>query len=223
MLSFTQTFLHIDNVNANSLIYVFDMIGIIACSVSGTLLAQHKRFDMFGCILVSMVTAIGGGTVRDVILDRNPIFWMVDMNYLLVISLTSVLFQMFIHPQSRHVDKLLKLFDTIGLSAFTLIGIKVATSMGTNIPVALMMGVITIVVGGIIRDMICNEIPLVLQHEVYITASLLGGGLYFLLMNMGVAVWLCEMLTMLSIFTLRLLAIRYHWRFPDISLIGNTK
>ncbi|BBI67092.1 hypothetical protein PKHYL_12830 [Psychrobacter sp. KH172YL61] len=72
-----------------SLIYFFDMIGIIACSVSGTILAKHKNFDVFGCLLVSIVTAIGGGTVRDVILDRHPLFWMVDMSYLTLITISS--------------------------------------------------------------------------------------------------------------------------------------
>lgn len=202
----------------NSMIFVFDMIGIIACSMSGTILAQHKNFDVFGCILVSMVTAIGGGTVRDVILDRNPMFWMVDMSYLTVITITSLVFQIFFHPQSRHVDKLLKLFDTIGLAAFTLIGIKVAQSMGANIPVSLLLGVITIIVGGIIRDMICNEIPLVLQQEIYITAALLGGSLYFVLQWLGVYVWITEIATMVTIFTIRMLAIIYDWKFPNISL-----
>ncbi len=157
-----------------SLIFVFDMIGIIACSVSGTILAKHKNFDIFGCLLVSIVTAIGGGTVRDVILDRHPLFWMVDMSYLTVITISSLVMQIFFHLNSKRVDKFLKLSDTIGLAAFTLIGIKVAESMGANIPVSLLLGVITIIVGGIIRDMICNEIPLVLQQEIYITAALTG-------------------------------------------------
>lgn len=199
-----------------SLIFLFDMIGIIACSISGTILAQHKRFDVFGCILISMVTALGGGTVRDLVLDRNPMFWMVHMEYLTVITTTSLAFQIFFHPQTRHVDSLLKLFDTIGLAAFTLIGIKVALNMGANIPVAMLFGVITIVVGGIIRDMICNEIPLVLQHEIYITAALIGGCLYFILKEVGMVEWLADITTMLVIFIIRMSAIRYDWRFPDI-------
>ncbi|WP_296245487.1 MULTISPECIES: trimeric intracellular cation channel family protein [unclassified Psychrobacter] len=199
-----------------SLIYLFDMIGIVACSISGTILAKHKNFDVFGCLLVSIVTAIGGGTVRDVILDRHPLFWMVDMSYLTVITLSSMMMQIFFHPNSRRVDKFLKLSDTIGLSAFTLIGIKVADSMGANVPVALLLGVITIIVGGIIRDMICNEIPLVLQQEIYISASLTGGILYFALHNLGVTAWITDISAMATIFTLRMLAIRYDWQFPTI-------
>lgn len=199
-----------------SLIYLFDMIGIVACSISGTILAKHKNFDVFGCLLVSIVTAIGGGTVRDVILDRHPLFWMVDMSYLTLITISSLVMQVFFHPNSRRVDKFLKLSDTIGLSAFTLIGIKVADSMGANVPVALLLGVITIIVGGIIRDMICNEIPLVLQQEIYISASLTGGILYFALHNLGVSAWIAVISAMATIFTLRMLAIRYDWQFPTI-------
>ena len=199
-----------------SLIYLFDMIGIVACSISGTILAKHKNFDVFGCLLVSIVTAIGGGTVRDVILDRHPLFWMVDMSYLTVITISSLVMQIFFHPNSRRVDKFLKLSDTIGLSAFTLIGIKVADSMGANVAVALLLGVITIIVGGIIRDMICNEIPLVLQQEIYISAALTGGILYFALHNFGVTAWIADISAMATIFTLRMLAIRYDWQFPTI-------
>ena len=199
-----------------SLIYLFDMIGIVACSISGTILAKHKNVDVFGCLLVSIVTAIGGGTVRDVILDRHPLFWMVDMSYLTLITISSLVMQIFFHPNSRRVDKFLKLSDTIGLSAFTLIGIKVADSMGANVPVALLLGVITIIVGGIIRDMICNEIPLVLQQEIYISASLTGGILYFALQNLGVSAWIADISAMATIFTLRMLAIRYDWQFPTI-------
>lgn len=202
-----------------SLLFLFDMIGIVACSVSGTILAKHKNFDVFGCLLVSMVTAIGGGTVRDVILDRHPLFWMVDMSYLTVITITSLTMQIFFQTTAHRVDKFLKLSDTIELAAFTLIGIKVATSMGANIPVALLLGVITIIVGGIIRDMICNEIPLVLQQEIYITAALIGGGVFFVLRGLGVTDWITEIATMSTIFTLRMLAIRYDWQFPQIEWV----
>ncbi len=200
-----------------SLLYLFDMIGIIACSISGTILAKHKNFDVFGCLLVSIVTAIGGGTVRDVILDRHPLFWMVDMSYLLVITISSLVTQIFFHTNSKRVSTFLKLSDTIGLSAFTLIGIKVADSMGSTVPVALLLGVVTIIVGGIIRDMICNEIPLVLQQEIYISAALVGGILYFALYNLGVKEWIADISTMSTIFTIRILAIRYDWQFPKIA------
>lgn len=200
----------------NSIIYAFDMVGVVACSVSGTILARSKNFDPMGCILVAMVTAIGGGTVRDVMLGRHPLFWMVDMTYLVVITSTSLLFQAFFNAHER-VDKLLRLSDSIGLAAFSLIGIKVALSYGANPAIAMLMGIVTIIVGGMIRDMICNEIPLVLQKEIYITASMLGAGVFFGLQASGAADWLVDVVTMLVIFSIRMLAMRFDWSLPALN------
>lgn len=200
----------------DSIIYLFDMIGIIACSVSGTILARSKNFDPMGCILVAMVNAIGGGTARDIMLGRHPLFWTVDMNYLIVITITSLIFQGFFKPTER-IDRLLRLSDSIGLAAFTLIGIKVATSYGANPAIATLMGIVTILVGGMIRDMICNEIPLVLRHEIYITASMVGAVVYFALQNSAMNSWFIEILTMVTVFAVRMLAIRYNWSLPPVN------
>ncbi len=203
--------------DTSNIIYLFDMIGIIACSVSGTLLARAKNFDLMGCILVAMVNAIGGGTLRDVLLNRHPIFWMVDMNFLVVITVTSLIFQAFFNETER-VGRWLKLTDAIGLSAFTLIGLKVALSYGANYPVAILMGIATSIVGGMTRDIICNEIPLVLQREIYITASIVGALLYFLLQHLSVIGWLADIMTMLVVFTIRMLAVYFNWHLPSIRL-----
>ena len=202
-----------------SFMFWLEMFGIFACSVSGTILAKYKNFDVFGCILVAMIAAISGPTARDIILNRYPLFWMVNMNYLLIITITSVGFQMFCNPKARHVDGLLKLFDGLALAIFTLIGIQVAQEMGANIPVCILMGVLNILFGGVIRDMLCNEIPLVLQQEVYVTAAIIGGILYFIMQGMGITSWITESFTMLTIFVIRMLAVHYHWRIPDIGLI----
>lgn len=199
-----------------SILYLFDMTGIVACSVSGTILARSKNFDPMGCILVAMVTAIGGGTVRDLMLGRHPLFWMQDMNYLLVITLTSLIFQAFF-VVNEHVDRLLKLTDSIGLAAFTLIGIKVATAYGAHPAIAILLGIVTIIVGGMIRDMICNEIPLVLQREIYITASMVGGAVYFILTYFALNERLVEVITLALIFSIRMLAIRYDWSIPPVN------
>ena len=202
-----------------SFMFWLEMFGIFACSVSGTVIAKHKNFDMFGCILVAMIAAISGPTARDIILNRYPLFWMVNMNYLLIITITSVGFQMFCNPKSSHVDGLLKLFDGMALAIFTLIGIQVAQEMGANIPICILLGVLNILFGGVIRDMLCNEIPLVLQREIYVTAAIIGGILYFVLEGMGVTPWIKEASTMMTIFVIRMLAVRYDWHFPDISLM----
>ncbi len=202
-----------------SFMFWLEMFGIFACSVSGTILAKFKNFDVFGCILVAMIAAISGPTARDIILDRYPLFWMVNMNYLLIITITSVGFQMFCNPKARHIDGLLKLFDGLALAIFTLIGIQVAQEMGANIPVCILLGVLNILFGTVIRDMLCNEIPLVLQREIYVTAAIIGGIVYFIMEGMVITSWVTESTTMLTIFVIRMLAVRYDWHFPDIGLI----
>ena len=202
-----------------SFMFWLEMFGIFACSVSGTILAKHKNFDVFGCILVAMIAAISGPTARDIILDRYPLFWMVNMNYLLIITITSVGFQVFCNPKARHVDGLLKLFDGLALAIFTLIGIQVAQEMGANIPICILLGVLNILFGGVIRDMLCNEIPLVLQREIYVTAAIIGGILYFVMEGMAITPWIKEASTMMTIFAIRMMAVRYDWHFPDISLM----
>ena len=167
------------------LLYLLDMVGVIACAIAGTLLAQHKGFDIAGCILVSMVNAIGGGTLRDMALDRHPLFWMTDLNYVIVITVTSLILQIFFHLYHK-IDKALKFFDAIGLAAFSVIGFKVALAQDVSPVIAVMMGVWTAIIGGLLRDIICNEIPLLLQREIYITASIAGSLTYLALDYWGV-------------------------------------
>lgn len=201
------------------------MIGVIACSVSGTILARSKNFDPMGCILVAMVTAIGGGTVRDVMLNRHPLFWTMDMNYLVVITITSLIFQAFFDESKRvsnaTVEKWLTVSDAIGLSAFSLIGLKVALSYGTNPMIATLMGIVTIIVGGMIRDMICNELPLVLRKEIYISASIIGSVVYFCLQGFTLPSWFVEISTMITSFSVRMLAVKYDLHLPPINRLFN--
>ena len=201
------------------LLYLLDMVGIIACAIAGTLLAQHKGFDIAGCILVSMVNAIGGGTLRDMALDRHPLFWMTDLNYVIVITVTSLILQIFFHLYHK-IDNALKLFDAIGLAAFSVIGFKVALSQGMSPLIAIMMGVWTAVIGGMLRDIICNEIPLVLQREIYITASIAGSVTYLCLQYVGVSAGINEFIMLFVIFAVRMLALRFDWHLPSIRLVA---
>ncbi|MDH2273281.1 trimeric intracellular cation channel family protein [Moraxella porci] len=199
------------------MIYLLDMVGIIACAIAGTTLALYKRFDLFGCILVSMVNAIGGGTLRDVMLGRHPLFWMTDLTYVLMITVTSILGQMFFYRHQK-IDGMLKLFDAIGLAAFSVIGLTVALSLDAHPIIAILMAVMTSIAGGIMRDMICNEIPLVLQKEIYISASIAGSVLYLTLLHFGVADWVRETVALISIFGIRMLAVKFDWHLPSIQL-----
>lgn len=201
------------------LLYLLDMIGVIACAIAGTLLAQHKGLDISGCILVSMVNAIGGGTLRDMALDRHPLFWMTDLNYVIVITVTSLVLQMFFHLYHK-IDKALKFFDAIGLAAFSVIGFKVALTQDMAPLVAIMMGVWTAIIGGLLRDIICNEIPLVLQREIYITASIVGSVTYLLLQHLGVNAGINEFIMLFVIFAIRMLALKFDWHLPSIRLVA---
>lgn len=197
------------------ILYFLDMVGIVACATAGTILAMKKRFDFFGCILVSMVGAIGGGTVRDVILGRQPLFWTLDLNYVYVITTVSLLVQVFIN-HSHKIDGMLKFFDAIGLAAFSVIGLSVALSMGATPIIAILMAVLTSIAGGIMRDMICNEIPLVLQKEIYISASIVGSLCFFGLQHLGIDGVVREFVTLGVIFMVRMLAIRFDWHLPSL-------
>ena len=200
------------------LLYLLDMVGVIACAIAGTLLAQHKGFDIAGCILVSMVNAIGGGTLRDMALDRHPLFWMTDLNYVIVITLTSLILQIFFHLYHK-IDKALKLFDAIGLAAFSVIGFKVALAQDVSPVIAVMMGVWTAIIGGLLRDIICNEIPLLLQREIYITASIAGSLSYLALDYWGVDAITNEFMMLFIIFAVRMLALKFDWHLPSIRLV----
>ena len=201
------------------LLYLLDMVGVIACAIAGTLLAQHKGFDIAGCILVAMVNAIGGGTLRDMALDRHPLFWMTDLNYVIVITLTSLILQMFFHLYHK-IDNALKLFDAIGLAAFSVIGFKVALAQDMSPVIAVMMGVWTAIIGGLLRDIICNEIPLLLQREIYITASVAGSLTYLVLDYWGLDSIANEFSMLFVIFAVRMLALRFDWHLPSIRLVS---
>ncbi|WP_426223406.1 trimeric intracellular cation channel family protein [Psychrobacter sp. DWR1-2-3] len=200
------------------LLYLLDMVGVIACAIAGTLLAQHKGFDIAGCILVSMVNAIGGGTLRDMALDRHPLFWMTDLNYVIVITATSLILQIFFHLYHK-IDKALKFFDAIGLAAFSVIGFKVALAQDVSPVIAVMMGVWTAIIGGLLRDIICNEIPLLLQREIYITASIAGSLTYLALDYWGVDAVTNEFMMLFIIFAVRMLALQFDWHLPSIRLV----
>lgn len=198
-------------------LYMLDLMGVIACAFAGTLLAKHKGLDGFGCILVAMVNAIGGGTVRDVLLNRQPFFWMEDLNYLWVITLVSLLVQVFFYFAHR-IDSLIKRFDAVGLAAFTLIGLKIGLNAGVAPVIAVLMGVITSIFGGLVRDIICNEIPLVLRQEIYITAGLIGSITYLILIETSLSSWLVDVICLILIYCIRMLAVHLDWHLPDISL-----
>jgi uncharacterized membrane protein YeiH len=156
----------------DELIYWLNIIGTIAFAISGALLAGRKNMDIVGFVFIATVTAVGGGTVRDLILDQ-PVFWVQDPSILYVCALSALL-TFWITFNSKILIGTLNWFDAMGLALFTVIGAQKAIDVGAPYTVAVLMGIMSASFGGIIRDVICNEVPVLLQREIYITASLVG-------------------------------------------------
>ncbi|WP_072281508.1 trimeric intracellular cation channel family protein [Rappaport israeli] len=199
------------------LIYLLDCIGIIACSIAASMLAKRVGFDLSGAILVAVVGSIGGGTTRDLLLNRHPLFWLHQPSYLILITLTALLVQIFYHTFDK-LNKPLRLFDAIGLAAFSVIGFNAAHTQQMSAPIIVLMGMITAVIGGILRDIICHQLPLVLRQEIYIFASILGGLLYLALQALNTPDAVRDIASMSIIFIIRMLAIKYHWNLPNLTL-----
>lgn len=190
-------------------IYLLDLFGVAVFAVSGSLSAGQKRMDLFGVVVVALATALGGGTLRDVILGAHPVFWVADTLYLFVAagaSLVTFVLARFCDLQGR----LLKTADAFGLALFTVIGTQKALHLGIAPEVSAIMGVMTGVAGGIIRDMLSGEIPLILRAEIYATASLCGALTLVVLSLLHLPVRMSVIISMLVTLCLRLAAL--HWR-----------
>ena len=200
-----------------SFVYLLDLIGTFTFAVSGALMAARKNFDMFGALFIGFMTAVGGGTVRDTILGNTPVFWLLDYSYLLLTVVAVLLTSLF----ARYILRLQNVFlvlDAIGIGVFTEIGIRKALAFDIMAPMAIILGVMTAVMGGMIRDVFSHEEPLILRKEVYATACLAGGGVFFLLKSLNAADTLITAVTILTVIIIRLVSIRYKLSIPRISL-----
>ncbi|MFY7669983.1 trimeric intracellular cation channel family protein [Tenacibaculum sp. MEBiC06402] len=162
------------------IIYVIDILGTFAFAISGALVASKKEFDLFGVIILAFVTAVGGGMLRDILINSHPINWIGDLNYIYTILIAVVctfLFKSKIAP----LRKTFFLFDTIGISVFTLLGLQKGLSLDLPAIVAIIMGMVSAVFGGVIRDVLSREVPLIFKKEIYASACLTGGLVYLLL------------------------------------------
>ncbi len=195
---------------------ILDVIGVTASAIAGSILACRRGFDIFGILLISTVASIGGGTIRDLLLNNHPIFWMKQYNYLILIFIASILTMLF-YRFIKKLEKPLRFFDAIGLSTYTIIGIEIALKNDMPVFISVIMGIITASFGGIMRDIICNEIPLILKKEIYTTASLIGGIVFFILLHFGIAKEIIYPVTMITIFTVRVVAIYKGLSLPKIS------
>ena len=197
-----------------SFIYLLELLGTAAFAVSGALAASRKNMDIFGFFVLALMPAVGGGTLRDIILDRSPVFWISDTRYVVVaLSVALVVFLMPHKPGSR--KRLLVWMDAIGLALFAALGTEISLAYNTGPLVAVMLGVTTAVTGGMIRDIICNEIPLVLSHEIYATAAFVAGAAYVGSVELGAADSIALGIAVVAGFVVRALGIIYNWSLPS--------
>jgi uncharacterized membrane protein YeiH len=191
-------------------IAILDGFGIFVFVISGVLTAIDKGFDVVGASIIGMVTALGGGTLRDVMIGETPVGWMQNQSYLIIVF-CAILCSYLFKSRIMKLKKSMFVFDTIGIGVFTILGLEKTLNIGLDIPVALLMGIVTAVFGGVLRDVLCAEIPLIFRKEIYASACL-AGGLVFLLLTKITAVLAISMgISMLTVFLIRYFAVKKKW------------
>ena len=194
-------------------VLILDWTGVIAFAVSGALVASRKQMDIVGFVLLGTVTGIGGGTLRDVLLGANPVFWIEVPSYLVAcVVISGIVFFNAHIPQSRYA--VLLWFDALGLGIFAVVGAEKALLLGTGSTVAIAMGVITATVGGILRDLLGAESPIVLSREIYVTAAFAGAATFVASSAIGLPREVAVLLGLVIGFGLRGAAIQRGWSLP---------
>lgn len=193
---------------------VIDYIGTFAFAISGIRLASQKKFDLFGAFIVGMATAVGGGTLRDVMLGHSP-FWMTQWGYQVIVAFALTFFVLF-HKWVQRISGTLFLFDTIGLALFTVVGYQKTMNEGFPFWAACIMGMFTGAAGGVIRDIFINEVPLIFRRDIYALACIVGGVVYTLGVWMELSDVISQLSCAVSVVAMRYFAVRYHWQLPTL-------
>ncbi|MBC5991878.1 trimeric intracellular cation channel family protein [Pontibacter cellulosilyticus] len=199
-----------------SFIKILDLFGTFAFAVSGIRLASGKNIDWFGAYVIGLVTAIGGGTIRDLLLDVKP-FWMLDATYLLITGI-ALLVAIIFKEKLLRLGNTLFIFDTVGLGLFTTVGISKSFDAGLPFWVCIMMGAITGTVGGVIRDVLINEVPLLFRKDIYALACIAGGLVFFVCYQFDILFPVVEILAAATVIFIRLIAVKYHIQLPILNL-----
>ncbi|QPH39068.1 trimeric intracellular cation channel family protein [Pedobacter endophyticus] len=194
---------------------VITILGTISFAMSGTFSAMQKRLDPFGILIIAFVTAIGGGTVRDLLLGDTPVAWMRDIQTCLIILFTSIGAILF-KTQVKKFKVTLFLFDSLGLGLFTVLGLQKGINFGLAPGICIALGTITGCFGGIIRDTLLNTIPLIFRKEIYATVCIAGGLLYYLLAFLKVDLTLIKLIVIAFIFVLRIIVVKYKLTLPKL-------
>lgn len=195
------------------LLSILDFCGVAVFAVSGVLTAGRKQMDLFGVFVIAAVTAIGGGTLRDVMIDRYPIFWFRNTAYIGVIAI-AVIVTMLYTRLYRPPQKTLLIADAVGLATFTVSGAQVGEHLGLSSVIVIFVATISAVAGGVLRDVLCSEIPLVFRRDVYVLTVIAGACVYVLLKHGGAGDTITAVLAMTTVIAFRLAAIFFHLQIP---------
>ncbi|WP_420572660.1 trimeric intracellular cation channel family protein [Kordia sp.] len=196
------------------LFYTLDIIGTFAFAISGVLVAMQKRMDPFGIFIIAFVTAVGGGTLRDVLIGKTPVGWMNDLNYVYTIA-AAVFISIVFRKKLNRLRTSLFLFDTIGLGVFTIIGVEIGISKELHPLICIALGTMSASFGGVIRDILCNEIPVIFRKEIYATACILGGITFFVLQYLNLEVNLIYIFTAAMVISIRLIVVKFRLQLPS--------
>ncbi|HEX3043434.1 MAG TPA: trimeric intracellular cation channel family protein, partial [Bacillota bacterium] len=196
-------------------IHMLDFFGTFAFALSGALTAIKKDMDLFGIFVLALVTAIGGGTIRDILMGIAPVFFLNQPVYI-YLSVAAAFCAFFFHRGLFKINSVILIADAIGLGTFVCLGVSKALAAQVSFTGAVLLGLITAVMGGIIRDLLENEIPAVLIRDFYAMTCILGGITYVLLYKLGISQDIIVLLTAGLVITLRFLAIKFHWNFIKV-------
>lgn len=196
-----------------TLFYILDILGTIAFAISGALVAMNKKMDPFGVFIIAFVTAVGGGTLRDVLIGRQPVIWMTDITYVLLIS-SSVFIAILFRKKLKYLQKSLFLFDTIGLGIFTITGTEIGINAHFHPVISIALGTMTASFGGVIRDILCNEVPVLFRKEIYATACIFGSISFIILHHLNIDQTIVYISTTFIVIAIRLVAVKYKLTLP---------
>jgi len=193
--------------------YTFELLGTFFFAISGAMAVRDQENDLFGASFTGFVTAIGGGTLRDIMLGSYPLVWIGDINFLYAI-ICGVIIAYFFSNQLMRLTRTLRVFDTLGIAFFTILGVEKALQLGVRPEIAAIMGMFSAVMGGVLRDILTNETPVLFRKEIYATACLAGAVLYLLLFQLEVDRTINLALSSLVIVLIRLFAVKYKLALP---------
>jgi uncharacterized membrane protein YeiH len=193
--------------------FLLELLGTAAFAVSGALAASRKGMDIFGFMVLALMPAVGGGTLRDLLLDRHPVFWVANTSYVTVALLVAVAVFLGVYRPGRR-QELLLWTDALGMALFAAMGTEISLQAGAGALVAVMLGVATAVTGGIIRDLLCGEVPLVLTREIYATAAFATSTVFVLATYAGIERDFAVVIATLIGFAFRGLAMTFNWSLP---------